>query len=159
MEHLLLLLLLPLPSMQSLQVNQAMCAEDCVEKCPEGWEEFGSHCYNLNERKKTWTAADEQCRKEGGHLPSVTSEETNEFLYGKMSEWMLFIGARNIYGKWTWSDCSTWNFTKWRQSYIYNRSNEECGFIYDGSNKALWFKVYLGIHTKKLTGSDFISNI
>merc|ERR1711973_111115 len=57
------------------------CSEDkCVEACPEGWEANGDHCYLFGGEKKNWTAAEDFCRGEGGHLATVNTNATKEFV-------------------------------------------------------------------------------
>merc|ERR1711973_153170 len=61
------------------------CSEDkCVEACPEGWEANGAHCYLWGDEKKNWTAAEDFCRGEGGHLATVNTNATKEFVWEGM---------------------------------------------------------------------------
>merc|ERR1719400_2406753 len=57
------------------------CSNDkCVESCEEDWERNGDHCYLWSTKKKKWTAAEDFCRKQGGHLASVHSTATFNFV-------------------------------------------------------------------------------
>ena len=147
MQHLLLILLLSSQSLPDVQLN---CDYDCVESCPEGWEWYGTHCYSMNMEKKTGENAEDVCKWEGEHLPSVTAKNVSTFLIGKMTDWGLWIGGRRKDSSWTWSDCTMWNFTNWRPQYPDNK--EHCAIIYNGKlvankekwnglrwNSALWF--------------------
>ena len=51
-----------------------------MEACAEGWEANGTHCYFFGDEKKNWTAAEDFCRGEGGHLATVNTNATKEFV-------------------------------------------------------------------------------
>ena len=74
--------------------------------------------------QKTWYEAEEDCVRQGGHLPSLHSDDENIELGKKLGNGTLFmtppsvqysfwIGGRIGNGKWTWSDGSKWDYTKW----------------------------------------------
>jgi len=99
--------------------------DNCVESCEEDWEENGEHCYLWSTDKKNWTDAEDFCRKEGGHLASVHSTATNDFVLegmknragldrnGKDKEVWLGGNDIEVEGTWKWTDCSPWNVTFW----------------------------------------------
>ena len=101
-----------------------------MEACGEDWEKNGDHCYLWNTDKKNWTDAEDCCRKEGGHLASVTSGATWDFVReggnrrGLHSFW---LGGNDIEeeGAWKWVDCSPWEVTFWAQGEP-NRGHERC---------------------------------
>ena len=88
------------------------CSEDkCVEACPEGWEANGDHCYFFGDEKKNWTAAEDFCREEGGHLATVNTNDTKEFVLEGLTSKNLssslvaaWIGGNDIgeEGMWKW---------------------------------------------------------
>ena len=71
-----------------LTLTKLDCSEDkCVESCEQGWEKNGDHCYSWNtawSAKKNWTDAEDFCQKEGGHLASITSNVTNQYVVEKV---------------------------------------------------------------------------
>ena len=76
--------------------------------------------YTFHKSKKNWTEAEAECQRNGGHLASVTSNELYEELkdaFGSVSVW---LGGRRELGKWSWSDNSTWGFTKWAEGHPYD---------------------------------------
>jgi len=95
------------------------CSEDdCVEACEEDWEKNGDHCYLWSNSTTTWTAAEDFCRQAGGHLASVPSSSTNDFVWeGTRRRGLnnIFLGGNDIAeeGVWTWIDCTPWNNTLW----------------------------------------------
>merc|ERR1712037_204744 len=95
------------------------CSNDnCVESCEEDWEKNGEHCYLWSTDKKKWTDAEDFCRKEGGHLASVHSNATFDFLWEGINRTGLpiaWLGGNDleVEGTWKWVDCSPWNLTFW----------------------------------------------
>ena len=55
---------------------------DCVRSCEQPWEADGQHCYLWSEKlKRSWDKAELFCRQAtGGHLASVTSNATNQYI-------------------------------------------------------------------------------
>merc|ERR1711971_89700 len=81
--------------------------------CEDGWEENGGKCYFFSQDKRTWVGADEECNmKNGSHLASVTDQQTNDFIAGKLKKGeSMWIGAKQTFesdkGSWAWADgCS-----------------------------------------------------
>jgi len=110
------------------------CSEDkCVEACPEGWEKNGDHCYLFGDEKKKWTAAEDFCRGEGGHLATVNTNATKEFVLEGLTRrnfaW-TWIGGNDLEeeGVWKWTDCTPWEaeFWSWTAGQPDNRNNEDC---------------------------------
>lgn len=96
--------------------EEACNPDDCAETCDPGWEEFKGQCYFWSQEKLFWGAAEMKCRKLGGHLASVTSQDAHNFLHlhdnTPNSIWVGGTDQRDE-GNWTWTDCSPWNYTKW----------------------------------------------
>jgi len=107
------------------------CRNDkCVESCEEDWEKNGEHCYLWSTDKKNWTSAEEFCRKEGGHLASVHSTATFDFVLEGMNRTgleMAWLGGNDIEaeGTWKWVDCSPWNATFWARGEPNNAGGAE----------------------------------
>jgi len=107
------------------------CSNDnCVESCEEDWEENGEHCYLWSTDKKNWTDAEDFCRKEGGHLASVHSTATFDFVLEGMNRTgleMAWLGGNDIEveGTWKWVDCSPWNATFWARGEPNNNGGAE----------------------------------
>ena len=79
-----------------------------------GWfEEITMIDYIFHPTKKPWFEAEDECRQEGGHLASMSSEEINLTIEKQASGTSVWLGGRKEFGKWTWSDNSTWGYTSW----------------------------------------------
>jgi len=109
------------------------CSEDkCVGACPEGWEANEAHCYLWGNEKKNWTAAEDFCRGEGGHLATVNTNATKEFVLEGLARKNLnwtWIGGSDIEneGVWKWTDCTPWEPVFWAPGQPDNtQNNQDC---------------------------------
>ena len=103
----------------------------CVESCQENWVENGDDCYYWSTTALNWTDAEDFCRSGGGHLASVTSEATNEFVLSELERRrnsMLWIGgtAKGMKGGWKWTDCTPMVFTYWQKNQPSNHEGQDC---------------------------------
>jgi len=113
-----------------MQNRMSGCSGDkCVEACEEGWEENGDHCYYFSNETKNWFAAESFCQGEGGHLASIHSDVTNDFIWERMirNKNLFWIGGTDTgeEGVWKWTDCTPWNFTVWLTGNPSNSPGEE----------------------------------
>ena len=85
----------------------------------------------VRQEKLFWAAAEVKCREMGGHLASVTSNDTHDYLTMNVSSFQIsstitfvyqeknirsiWVGGTDQFKErnWTWTDCSPWNFTRW----------------------------------------------
>ena len=93
--------------------------KECVEDCKAGWEANGEHCYFWSISKAIWDAAERTCEHQGGHLASVTSNATNQYILSGLAQRgmteELWIGGTDSKeeGSWEWTDGGAWDFTYW----------------------------------------------
>jgi len=119
-----------------MQNRMSGCSGDeCVKACEEGWEKNGDHCYFLSTEKKNWFAAETFCRNESGHLASVHSNATNDFIWERLIRSgldVIWLGGSDTgeEGVWKWTDCTPWNFTAWSKLNPNNDGDEDCLNVY-----------------------------
>ena len=128
-----LVISLILPPHQCLSSGfEIRCNEEkCVESCKEFWVKNGDHCFYWSMNSANWTEAENYCRSGGGHLASVTSNATNEFILSELSKRdnsRLWIGGtdKGEQGVWNWTDCSPWEFTYWQENQPSNHKRQDC---------------------------------
>ena len=102
-----------------------------MEACAEGWEANGDHCYLFGVEKKNWTAAEDFCRGEGGHLATVNTNATKEFVLDGLAKRNLdftWIGGSDIEeeGFWKWTDCTPWEAEFWAPGEPNNGNKANC---------------------------------
>ena len=105
----------------------------CVSSCPVNWVEMEGHCYlwGKPDVEKSWDDAEEFCRNEGGHLPSVTLRAINGYLKNRKGVNPIWIGGsdKEEEGVWNWLDCTSFQdqrFTAWAQHQPSNGKDQDC---------------------------------
>ena len=114
--------------------------------CPtySGWDKEGDRCYFFSREEKTWFEAEEACNKRGGHLVSVNNEQVHKYLQDrKFRGWIGGTDANKLgmgSGKWTWTDCSGWDFNSGWAPHEPRHVEEHCleYYYYDALDKYLW---------------------
>merc|ERR1712112_208610 len=112
--------------------TQGCSGDKCVEACGEDWEKNGEHCYFFGTDNKNWTAAEDFCQRQGGHLASVTSNATNNFVLEGMNRTGLnhaWLGGNDIEEEltWKWTDCTPWGgITFWATPKTQPNKVENC---------------------------------
>ena len=79
--------------------------------CPRGWHSFSSSCISPLPVPANWSSATHACAGLGAHLPTVHSEQMNNFLLTKFQP-PLWLAARTGNATLTWSHGQSFNFSK-----------------------------------------------
>ena len=74
--------------------------------------------YTFVKEKKTWAQADDHCKKKGGHLASVLTEQENQEVQAVAQGNRVWIGGSDHKeeGVWRWADGSSLSYTSWGDS-------------------------------------------
>ena len=111
---------------------------DASSSCKENWEKHQDSCFYWSKERLRWIDAEEFCSKLGGHLASVTSNASNDYILRKIKSmpWnirdpyqrQLWFGGfdKENEGEWKWTDSSPWEFTKWMPNQPSNHSKQRC---------------------------------
>ena len=102
------------------KISGSECNRDkCVDSCGHDWEQNGDHCYFWSTDKKNWIDAEDFCQNEGGHLASVTTNATKQYvdegLTNRTGLGDVYLGGNDIEeeGVWKWTDCTPWDVEFW----------------------------------------------
>ena len=108
------------------------CEASCIVSCPEGWESYGNRCYFWSEEKKTWSDAEEECKKSGSHLASVPNHEVHKYMQDKAEEQWIGGFFDQETETWVWTDCSAWNYNPgWGQGKLMKSSSDCLRYSFD----------------------------
>jgi len=134
----------------AIQDEPECSSDDCALTCDPGWEKFSDKCYFWSKESLFWSEAELKCQSLGGHLASVTSNNTHDYLHlHEKTPGGIWIGGtdQSEEGNWTWTDCSPWNFTRWgvRQDH---QQPDDSQFMDGHGQDCLLF------HSKKATNDD-----
>ena len=69
---------------------------------------FQDKVYKHYTTSKNWTEAEAECKKDGGHLASVTNQEIYEVVTRVAGGEYVWIGGWKGFGEWSWTDNSSW---------------------------------------------------
>ena len=107
----------------------------CCSVCPTNSKQFGNMCYSLQQQRRDWADAQNQCKHLGGQLATIELPSVNNFLFRNFRRSKtinIWFGLKKIRSKWYHPDGKASVFRRWNSGEPNNvGGNENCAEMWD----------------------------
>ncbi|XP_006873819.1 PREDICTED: lithostathine-1-beta [Chrysochloris asiatica] len=115
-------------------------------RCPEGTNNYGSHCYYLNQDQETWFDANLSCQNtHSGHLVSLLNQAEGTFVASLIKETStdnlnVWTGLHDpkMNRRWQWSSGSVVSYKAWAQGAPSSTNPGYCASLTSNSGFEQW---------------------
>ncbi|XP_063068647.1 galactose-specific lectin nattectin-like isoform X3 [Engraulis encrasicolus] len=112
-------------------------------QCRSGWTPGGGgRCFKFFSEQLTWSEAEEQCVRYGGHLASIHNEyeqnTVNKISTSDIKSWIGGVGNQKPGNTYSWTDGTTIDFKRWADYEPNNSGNNEHCMDNDHSKGGKW---------------------
>lgn len=100
--------------------------------------EFNGHTYKIVDAGITWTEANEECEKMGGHLVTISSAEEQNFVQSQFdsnSKNCYWMGGRYVDNSWSWITTEPFSYQNWGINEPNNEEGQEAFLHMYGQNR------------------------
>ena len=103
---------------------------------PKDAVEYNDHYYKIITGTYTWSEAEKECEKMGGHLVTITSDQEQNFVNGLNDSGIcVWIGGtRNKENGWNWVTGEEWKYENWAPG----EPNDSLNVVSDENRVAIW---------------------
>lgn len=116
-------------------------------------QNYNGHSYQLIDKNLSWLEAQDYCKKQGGHLVSITSDGEQQFIESLFNDDISYtcywIGLFRSDDTWSWIDGTPYEYSNWDFDDIGGTQKPD---NYDGSEN------YVGIYSVTQAYDDWKQN-
>ena len=120
------------------QGSRSLHSVFCLASECQGWSMFNNSCFKFYtgaSKTRSWAAAMNQCKKDGGNLASIASSEENKELQDLITQKsisdiirLIWIGFHDMAteNNFEWSDQSNVTYANWASNEPNDRLGQDC---------------------------------
>jgi tetratricopeptide (TPR) repeat protein len=115
--------------LQAIRGNSNTASTGANSADSAGFYPANGHRYEAVNQTLTWTEAEAEAKRRGGHLATITSAEEQKFIENLIAK----NGSKNVYwiggyrdgNRWNWVDSSSFTYTNWAPDEPNNSGGKE----------------------------------
>ncbi|XP_043929683.1 lectin-like [Protopterus annectens] len=111
--------------------------------------QINGETYFYHEKQLSFWSAENDCKRTGGHLASIHTEDINKYVNGvvlhyKSNADRTWLGGyrRESYRYFYWIDGSKWDYSRWGLTENWKKSNRDTCVQMDHRKQGVWVVAY-----------------